>query len=316
MPDANFLTGSSGLIAVDKIGNLIHFLHPDTLAIELTLYGFAPRVHELLIDAERTTAYVPIYGDGIHGDNPHPGHLIARFDLHQRRHTGDFSTAPYVAPHGLRWGANGELYCICENSGVVLEMDPQSGAIEHVIEVGSDKAHRMEILPDGSKLYTENEEDTFSSVVDLRTRKLIRKIPAPGGAAGIGMSPDGATIVLVDNAAPQLLIVDTGTDEVRTTVTLDGLEKPAQVARYSPDGKYLVVTSMEEPLAVVLTGDLGSQKLLHLGQGPMNMAYRDDGRTVVIANHNAGSLSVCDLQEGEVRRTVQAGVGIETLAYF
>ena len=178
MPDANFLTGSSGLIAVDKIGNLIHFLHPDTLAIELTLYGFAPRVHELLIDAERTTAYVPIYGDGIHGDNPHPGHLIARFDLHQRRHTGDFSTAPYVAPHGLRWGANGELYCICENSGVVLEMDPQSGAIEHVIEVGSDKAHRMEILPDGSKLYTENEDARALGRLpsDIRLPRLDRVV--------------------------------------------------------------------------------------------------------------------------------------------
>jgi DNA-binding beta-propeller fold protein YncE len=316
MPDANFLTGSSGLIAVDKVGNLIHFLHPDTLSTELTLYGFAPRVHELLIDAERTTAYVPIYGDGIHGDNPHPGHLIALFDLRERRHTGDYSTYPYLAPHGLRWGPGGELYCLCENSGVVLEMDAQTGAVAHVIQVGSDKAHRMEILPDGSKLYTENEEDTFSSVVDLRERRLITKIPAPGGTAGIGMSPDGATIVLVDNAEPRLLIVDTATDTVRTTVTLDGLEKPAQVARYSPDGKYLVVTSMEEPLAVVLTADLASQKLLHLGAGPMNMAFKDDGETVVIANHNAGSLSVCDLGEGEVRRTVRCGVGIETLSYY
>jgi DNA-binding beta-propeller fold protein YncE len=309
MPDPNFLTGSNGLIAVDKIGNLIHFLHPETLSIELTLNGFAPRVHELLIDAERTTAYVPIYGDGIHGDNPHPGHLIARFDLRERRHAGDFSTYPYVAPHGLRWGPGGELYCICENSGVVLEMDAQTGAIEHVTEVGSDKAHRIEVLPNGSKLYTENEEDTFASVIDLHERRLIKKISAPGGAAGIGMSPDGGTIVLVDNAEPQLLIV-------RTTVTLNGLERPAQIARYSPDGKYLVITSMEEPLGVVLTADLGSQKLLHLGAGPMNMAFKDDGRTVVIANHNAGSLSVCDLEEGEVRRTVAAGVGIETLSYF
>jgi DNA-binding beta-propeller fold protein YncE len=316
MADPNFLTGSSGVIAVDKVGNLIHFLHPETLSTELTLHGFAPRVHELLIDAEGTTAYVPIYGDGIHGNNPHPGHLIARFDLTERRHTADFSTDPYVAPHGLRWGPGGQLYCICENSGVVLELDVRSGAIEHVIEVGSDKAHRMEILPDGGKLYTENEEDTFASVVDLRERKLIKKIPAPGGTAGIGMSPDGETVVLVDNAEPQLLIVDTRTDEVRTTVTLEGLGGPAQVARYSPDGKYLVITSMEEPLGVVLTGDLGSQRLLHLGAGPMNMAFKDDGRTVVIANHNAGSLSVCDLVEGEVRRTVQVGVGIETLSFF
>jgi hypothetical protein len=66
----------------------------------------------------------------------------------------------------------------------------------------------------------------------------------------------------------------------------------------------------------VLTADLASQKLLHLGAGPMNMAFKDDGQTVVIANHNAGSLSVCDLEAGEVQRTVRCGVGIETLSYY
>jgi hypothetical protein len=47
--DANFATGSSGLIAVDKIGNQILFLDPQTYATTLTLDAFAPRVHELAI---------------------------------------------------------------------------------------------------------------------------------------------------------------------------------------------------------------------------------------------------------------------------
>jgi YVTN family beta-propeller protein len=316
MKDGNFATGSNGLIAVDKLGNNVLFLDPVTYDTELTLEGFAPRVHELLISPDHRSAYIPMYGDGIHGDNPHPGHLIARFDLQKRQHIGDFSTYPYLAPHGLRWGARGQLYCVCENSGVVLEMDPESGAIEHVIEVGSDKAHRIAVLPDGSKLYTENEEDTFGSVVDLTTRRVIKKIPAPNGTAGVGMSPDGGTVVLVDAQEPEILVVDTGADEVASTVRLDGHEKAAQIARYSPDGRHLVVTSFEAPLGTVFSGDLESQALLHLGQGPMDMAYHEDGETVVIANHNEGSLAVCNLERGEVLRTVEAGVGIETLSFF
>lgn len=147
MADPNFLTGSNGLIAIDKLGNQVLFLDPDSYETVLTLDGFAPRVHELLIAPDRGIAYVPIYGDGLHGKNPHPGHLIALFDLKARRHIGDFSTYPYVAPHGLRWGRQGQLYCVCENSGVVLEMDAGTGRIEHVIEVGSNKAHRIEVLP-------------------------------------------------------------------------------------------------------------------------------------------------------------------------
>jgi DNA-binding beta-propeller fold protein YncE len=316
MTEGNFLTGSSGLVAVDKVGNQVLFLDPVTYDTELTLDGFAPRVHELLISPDHRFAYVPMYGDGIHGNNPHPGHLVGRFDLQERRHAGDFSTYPYLAPHGLRWGPQDQLYCVCENSGVVLEMDPDSGATEQVIEVGSDKAHRIAVLPDGSKLYTENEEDTFGSVVDLAARRVIKKIPAPNGSAGIGMSPDGQTVILVDAQEPQIMVVDTASDEVSSTIRLDGHQKAAQIARYSPDGRHLVVTNFEEPLATVFSGDLESQALLHLGQGPMDMAFHEDGETVIIANHNDGSLAVCDLERGEVVRTVEAGVGIETLSFF
>jgi YVTN family beta-propeller protein len=316
MTDGNFLTGSSGLIAVDKVGNQILFLDPVTYATELTLDGFAPRVHELLISPDHRFAYVPMYGDGIHGDNPHPGHLVGRFDLQERRHAGDASTYPYLAPHGLRWGPEDQLYCVCENSGVVLEMDAGNGAIENVIEVGSDKAHRIAVLPDGSKLYTENEEDTFASVVDLATKRVTKKIPTPNGSAGIGMSPDGQKVVLVDAQEPQIFVVDTASDEVDSTIRLDGHEKAAQIARYSPDGRHLVVTSFEAPLATVFSGDLESQALLHLGQGPMDMAFHEDGETVIIANQNDGSLAVCNLERGEVVRTVEAGVGIETLSFF
>jgi DNA-binding beta-propeller fold protein YncE len=314
--DANFPTGSDGLIAVDKIGNQILFLDPETFATTLTLDAFAPRVHELAIAPDHRIAYVPIYGDGIHGKNPHPGHLIALFDLGARRHTGDFSTYPYLAPHGLRWGPRGQLYCVCENSGVVLEMNAATGSIEHVIEVGSDKAHRIEVTPNGSKLYTENEEDTFASVIDLDARKRIKKISAPNGLAGIGMSPDGRTIVLVDAKEPQILVVDTDHDEIVRTVRLEGHEKAAQIARYSPDGKYLIVTSFDAPLGTIFDAKLETQKLLQLGQGPMNMAFHPDGRILLIANHNAGSLAVVDLQQAEVLRTVPAGVGVETLSFY
>ena len=205
---------------------------------------------------------------------------------------------------------------MCENSGVVLEMDVAKGSIEHVIEVGSDKAHRIECTPDGSKLYTENEEDTFACVIDLKARKRIKKIPAPNGLAGIGMSPDGKTIVLVDAKPPQIIVVDTAHDEIVRTVRLEGHEKAAQIARYSPDGKYLVVTSYDAPLGTIFDARLETQKLLQLGRGPMNMAFHPDGRILLTANHDAGSLAVVDLEQAEVLRTVPAGVGVETLSFY
>lgn len=172
------------------------------------------------------------------------------------------------------------------------------------------------LLHNSAKLYTENEEDPFATVIDLRARRRIKKIPAPNGLAGIGLSPDGRTVELVDAKQPQVLVADTATGEVVRTIKLDGHDKAAQIARYSPDGKYLVVTSFDAPLATIFDAALETQHLLQLGLGPMNMAFSADGRTVVIANHNEGSLAICDLEDAEARCTVPAGVGVETLSFF
>lgn len=314
--EPNFPTGDTGLIAVDKRGNKVLFLDRESFATIEELSGFVPRVHELAISPDHRTAYVPIYGAGIHGNNPNPGQLIAVIDLATRRCRDDISLAPYLAPHCLRWGEAGQLYCTCENSGVVLELDAANGEIRHALEVGSTNGHRMELLPDGSKLYVETEEDGFVAVIDPHRRRRITDIAAPNPLAGIGMSPDGGTIVLVDAVRPEVMVVDTATDAVTATIRLSGHEEGAQIARYSPDGRYLVVTSNNAGLATILAADLRAQHTLRLGEGPMDMAFHTDGRRVLVGNQDDGTISVVDLQDAAVVGTVRAGTGVEALAFF
>lgn len=315
-PDPNFPTGTTGLIAVDKVGNQILFLDPRTYATVEVLQGFSLRVHELAISPDHTTAYAPIYGDGRHGDNPHPGQQVAEIDLAQRRHVGYLDVAPYYAPHGLRWGSGDALYCVCENSGVVLELDPRTGEHRAVIDVGSSNAHRIEVLPDGSKLYTENEEDATVTVVDLAQRRRVAEVTTPHGLAGLALSPDGTTIVLVDAQIPELHLLDTATDMIRDTIPLEGHRQAAQIARYSPDGRRLVVTSLDGNLATVLAGDFTGQRTVSIGRDPMDMAFAPDSRTAVIGNQGDATLTVLDLDRGVVDRTVSAGVGVEALAFY
>ncbi len=70
------------------------------------------------------------------------------------------------------------------------------------------------------------------------------------------------------------------------------------------------------PLATVFNAELKTQQLLRLGQGPMNMAFHENGQTLLIGNQNEGTISVCDLEQAEVVRTVRAGVGVEALSFF
>ena len=88
-----------GMIAVDKMGGKVLFLNPATYATEVAIDGFPRTVHELLVMPETGLAYVPIFGDGIHGRNPNPGHLIAVIDLTKRTHLRDIDLRPELYTH-------------------------------------------------------------------------------------------------------------------------------------------------------------------------------------------------------------------------
>src|SRR5436190_5484628 len=81
--DPNNPTGTSGLIMIDKRGELVRFFDPATLKEVSTLKLEAPP-HELAISPDHKTAYVPLYGDGVYGNNPNPGHKIVAIDLATR----------------------------------------------------------------------------------------------------------------------------------------------------------------------------------------------------------------------------------------
>ena len=143
---------SRGLIAVDKIGTKVLFLNPVTFETEVVLDGFPRTVHELLVIPQAGLAYVPIFGDGIHGRNPNPGHLLCIIDLEARARVGDIDLRPYIAPHTLRGGPDGLVYITCENSAVVAVIDPANHKLVEVIDSGSTTATASSSHPtaDGS----------------------------------------------------------------------------------------------------------------------------------------------------------------------
>ena len=124
------MAGARGLIAVDKMGTKVLFLNPVTYETEVVLDGFDKTVHELLVVPETSRAYVPIFGDGIHGRNPNPQHLLCVFDLDKRAPLTTIDLRPYIAPHTLKLGPDGLIYITCENSAkvaVIDRRDQQSG---------------------------------------------------------------------------------------------------------------------------------------------------------------------------------------------
>ena len=302
------------MIAVDKMGGKVLFLDPATYKTEVVIDGFPRTVHELLIVPETGMAYVPIFGDGIHGRNPNPGHLLCIFDLARRAHVGDIDLRPYIAPHTLKLGPDGLIYITCENSAVVAVIDRKTHKVVEVIDSGSTNGHRLIISSDGRRLYTENEEDATVSVIDLPARKLLRKIETPRPLAGIAISADDRTVVAVDDEQPTLFLIDTASESVVATVPLEGVPQPAQIARYSPDFGMLGVTSIRSDTVSLIDPSFKQQTAIKVGSQPMDMAFRGD--ELFVACQGDGSVHVIDIPARRVKQSFQAGTGCESLGLF
>jgi YVTN family beta-propeller protein len=315
--DPNNPTGAQGLIVIDKIGRHIRFLDPSSLK-ELSNFEADVAPHDVAISPDHKTAYVPIYGDGVYGHNPHPGHSIAIVDLASRKQTGSIDVSPYQAPHGIQIDDKGTIYVTCDLSRKLLVIDPKKRSIEAAIDTEG-TGHWAAVLPDGSKAYVANKNDRlFVSVIDLKARKMVGKIPVPNGTEGITASPDGHYVVAVDYAEPSLIVIDPDSDTVSVRLPLQGNSTAAFKPRFSPDGSKLLVCNLRERSVNVIdiSDPHGKQLRLTVGKDPMGFAFAPDGKTVLVANHGDGTVSVIDLQQGRVASSFTAGAGVESLSYY
>jgi YVTN family beta-propeller protein len=254
----------------------------------------------------------------VYGNNPNPGHKIVAIDLATRKVQNTIDVSPYQAPHGLQVDNSGMLYASCDLSRKLLVIDPKSARIEAAIDTEG-TGHWAAVLPDGSKAYVANKNDRlFVSVIDLKARKMIGRVPMPKGTQGITASPDGTRVIAIDYTDPKFYVIDTATDKIVDTVAVEKNTVGPFRARFSPDGSVLITANHMNALANIFDARNlhGTQKILPVGQQAFGIAYSADGKTVLVSNHGDGTITVIDLTKNQVSKTFTAGTGIETLAYY
>jgi YVTN family beta-propeller protein len=274
--------------------------------------------HELAISPDHKIAYIPIYGDGVYGRNPNPGHVIAMVDLVSKKLAGTIDISPYIAPHGIQVDAKGTVYVTCDLSRKFLVIDPRTRTITAAIDTDG-TGHWIAVLPDGSKAYVANKTDRlFVSVIDIKAGKMTGKVAMTTGTQGITISPDGKRVLAADYKNPQFVVIDTATDKVVDTVTLEKNVRGPFRVKYSPDGSKLMTSDDQQGQVNILnTKDLhGKQEVLMVGKTPYGIAFSADSKTALVSNHGDGTISVIDLPSAKVVNTFKAGTGVETLAYY
>ena len=134
----------------------------------------------------------------------------------------------------------------------------------------------------GKTLYVVENTNCQIAVVDVATGKVRQKLPTPGEATGVALSPDGSELyvtaglpdgklVTFDTATgKQIAVIDAGHSPIAPVVTKDG-------TRYVCDRFRNVVLGFAK----------GSSKAISIpvSREPVGLGLGDGGKTLVVANH-------------------------------
>jgi DNA-binding beta-propeller fold protein YncE len=328
----NNVTGTDGVIAVDKVGNHIRFYDPETLREVKSFPAPEPAAHELAISHDRAHAFVPLYGDGIYGSNRKPNNKVLVIDLEAQALADVIDLGEMLAPHGLVATSDGKLWVVADIPNKLLVVDPARREIEAAYDCPSKGAHQIALLPDESKVYVSCKEGDLA-VFDRRQRTWTAAVAmrAPGitsgngsGSEGVMPTPAGDRVIAIDNIRNDLRVIDTRTDTeidrlplVSSPPTNPRRSRLAKLM-FSPDGRHLVVTCYASALAWVIDAtDLRRQTVVPVAKGPQGMAFPPDGKSVIVASHDSGLLTRIDLAKPPRAITAyDGGSGIEVLAFY
>ncbi len=312
--------GVRGIIAVDKMGEHVRFYDPTTFA-ETGRIATPKAPHELALHPDGRHAFVSIYGAGIFGNNPKPGHEILVLDLERRTEVGRLSVDPYRPPHGMQFDADNKLWVTCDLAGCLLQLDPANGTLLKEIETGSLGGHWLCLSHDKRKVYVSNKGAPLG-VFDVESGRPLATVSLPRGSEGLDATADGR-IVIADNETGSLHEIEIVTDRVlRTTPLHDSPPtnpKRSRLVRVrvSPDGRHVLTGNYASAVVYVHDAmDLADQTLLVVAKGPMGFAFAPDNRTALVANHDSGLVTLLDMESRRVLGAFEAGSGVETLSYY
>ncbi len=308
------------LMVVNKAALTIGFYDAVT-GMQQALFALPSRPHELLVARDGRYAYVSIYGDGIYGQNPHPGNQIAIIDIARRTLVGFLSTGAVLAPHGLAEAPDGTIWATCDIGAAVVGFDPRSQKVIGTIQIGGRGGHWI-VADRSGKAYLSNRAGPGIPVLDLVARRRVGTIDTTHAITGLDLSPDGRRLFAVDDQEPALLVVDTGSQAVLSSTMLAGLPRPTakggdreRRVKATPDGRYAMVSDYPSAGLVRVQADAPArQSLLLVQHGPMSMAFSPDGRTAWVCDHDAGAVTIVDVATMTALLDFKVGEGCETAA--
>lgn len=270
--------------------------------------------HEVAVSADGRTAYVPIYGNSGVGKPGTDGSNMAVMDIAARKVIGNVDFGHGVRPHDPVLGPkDGMLYVTTELDHSITVIDPQTLKIVGSVPTGQAESHMLAISHDGRRGYTANVGPGTVSVLDLEGRKTITVIPISGNTQRISITPDDSMVFTADQTKPQLAVIDTASNTVKSWVPLPA---PGYGTAPTHNGRWLLVAVPHASTVAVV--DLGTLKVVHtidVPKAPQEIVVRPDDQVAYVSCNVSGQVAELDLSAWKVLKIINAGAGADGLAW-
>jgi DNA-binding beta-propeller fold protein YncE len=269
--------------------------------------------HEIAASRDGRFAYVPIYGNSGVGQPGTDGRNMVVIDLAARKVVGNVDFGKGVRPHCPVWGPNDLLYVTTELEQSIKIIDPATLKIVGSVPTGQAQSHMLAITHDGHRGYTANVGPGTVSVLDLDARRTLQIIPVAGQIQRISLSMDDSMVFTSDVTKPQLAVIDTTTNKLKTWVQLPGLGYGTAPTR---DGKWLIVAlPLIHKVAAINLQTMTVEHTLDVPSRPQEVLIRPDNQVAYVSCDQSSKVAIVNLSTWQVDGLIDAGEGADGLAW-
>lgn len=198
--------------------------------------------------------------------------------------------------------AQGTAWVSSEKDHALTLVDLKTMAVAGTVATCKRPRH-MRLTPDGRQLMVACGDAQQADVIDLATRKSVRRIPLGDDPEIFDLTPDGKTLFVSNEEDAAVGIVDVASGKRRGEIAVG--EEPEGVL-VAPDGKTVYVTS--EVASLVHVVDTASGKVvknIKAGKRPRRFAMTPDGSQLWVTNELGASVTVIGTKDHEVIDTLK-----------
>jgi YVTN family beta-propeller protein len=308
------------LLVLSKHDQTLAIVDPTTLKVVAKVpVGNDP--HEVIASADGSKAYVSNYGFGAY-------HTLAVVDLVEQKPLPTIDLGALSGPHGLTF-VGGKVWFTAEGAKAIGRYDPGPQRIDWILGTGQNRTHMIYVAPDAQRIVTSNvSSGTLTIIWHEETRR------SPPSADGLGAGNDwNETVVRVGNGSEGFDVSDDGKEiwvanaqdgtisivdyaNAKVLQTLDANVHGANRLKFTPDGRYALVSLLRSPDLVVLDTHTRKEiKRVPIGHGAAGIIMQPDGARAFVSCTPDNYVTAIDLSSLTVVGRIEAGEAPDGLAW-